>query len=81
MPLILFDFECIKCNHREEKLVQSDVRHADCPQCSGKMIRVVSPVRCKLEGHSGHFPSAAMKWERQHEIEGRKPSETFPDGW
>lgn len=79
--LILFDFECIKCNHREEKLVKRDVRHADCPECGGKMIRVISPVRCKLDGTSGDFPGEAMKWERQHEKAGRQPSETHPNGW
>lgn len=79
--LILFDFECIKCNHREELLVKRDVRQADCPKCDGKMIRLISPVRSNLEGHTGHFPTAADKWAKKHEVAGRKPSETFPDGW
>lgn len=79
--LILFDFDCVECNHRIEKLVKSDVRHAECPECGGNMYRVISPVRSKLEGISGHFPDAAAKWAKQHEQEGRKPSETNPDGW
>lgn len=79
--LMLFDFECSHCNHRMEKLVKSDVRHADCPECGGSMYRCISPVRSRLEGISGHFPDAADKWAKQHNKAGRMPSETHPDGW
>lgn len=72
MPLILYDFECIKCNHCEEKLVQSDVRHADCPECGGKMIRKISTPRVALDGTDPGFPDAYDKWARQHEKAGRQ---------
>ena len=35
--------------------------------CDGVAVRIISPVRCKLEGVSGDFPGAAMKWARDHE--------------
>lgn len=79
--LMLFDFKCTDCNSIEEYLVQSDVKQVSCSHCDGRMSREVSPVRCKLEGTTGSFPGAALKWERQHEKAGRQPSETHPDGW
>ncbi len=79
--LILFDFKCTTCDHRIEKLVKRDVREIECPECGGTMARCISPVRSNLEGLSGHFPDAADKWARMHEKEGRKPSDTNPDGW
>lgn len=78
---ILFEFKCTKCNHCEDRLVESSVKALDCPNCEGTMARLISPVRCNLEGITGHFPDAADKWARRHEKEGRKPSETHPDGW
>jgi putative FmdB family regulatory protein len=72
MSLLLFDFECIKCNHRHEKLVKSDVRVQDCPECGAQSYRVISPVRCKLDATSGDFPGATIKWEKQHEKAGRQ---------
>ena len=82
--LILFDFKCTKCDHVHEKLVNRNKRGfkiQDCPKCDGVAERVLSPIRCKLEGHSGDFPGAALKWERQHEKAGKAPSETDPSGW
>jgi putative FmdB family regulatory protein len=81
MSYLLLDFKCTVCTHRHEALVDSDVRVSECPECGAEAKRVISPVRCNLEGISGHFPDAAEKWKRQHEKAGRMPSETHPDGW
>ena len=79
--LILYDFKCHDCNSTQEVLVLRDTDFVVCKECQGNMTRAISPIRFKLEGHSGHFPTAASKWERQHEKAGREPSETDPSGW
>ena len=81
--LILYDFKCDKCGETEELLLPRH-RADDTPKhkyCGGTLTRIITPIRFKLEGHSGHFPTAASKWERQHEKAGREPSETDPSGW
>lgn len=70
--LILFDFRCTNCDTVEERLVKSNVKEATCSVCTGRMKRVISPVRSRLEGITGHFPDAAEKWARQHEKAGRE---------
>ena len=77
---MLFDFRCTECGDVHEKFVESSVKSLVC-ECGGTMTRLITPVRFSLEGHSGHFPTAADKWARQHEKEGRKPSDTDPRGW
>lgn len=65
--LFLYDFECVKCNTVVERLVESDVRVQDCPECKGTMYRKISPVRSKLDGTDPGFPDAYDKWARVHE--------------
>lgn len=74
--LILFDFKCPHCGHKEEALVERHERVKRCLNCTNATHRVISPVRCQLEGHSGHFPDAADKWARRHEKEGGVSEET-----
>lgn len=74
--LILYDFKCVKCGNIEEKLVDKAVHIDQCSECGRASTRQISPVRCKLEGITGHFPDAADKWAKQHEEAGRKE----PDG-
>ncbi len=45
-----------------------------CPECDGPGYRVVTAINFKLEGLSGHFPTAADKWATFHEKEGKKES-------
>ncbi len=76
---ILFDFKCPE-GHITERLVPREQKNDVC-HCGEVSSRMISPVRCKLEGLSGHFPGASIKWERQHEKAGRQPSDTDPNGW
>ena len=62
----LFDFECVK-GHRHELLVDKDVRIYECSTCGLPANRMVSAPRCKLEGFSGAFPTAADKWVNDRE--------------
>jgi predicted nucleic acid-binding Zn ribbon protein len=81
--LTLYDFKCETCGNVDEVLIQSIYRTASlpCKSCGLPSVRLISPIRSILEGHSGHFPDAAEKWAKRHEKEGRKPSETDPRGW
>lgn len=60
----LYDFKCPQ-GHITEELVGPDTS-IEC-KCGERAQRIMSPIRCKLEGVSGAFPSAAMKWTRAHE--------------
>lgn len=66
MSLRLFDFQCAQ-GHKHEALVQADARTVDCPLCGAPAQRLISAVRCQLEGITGSFPGAAMKWEKTRE--------------
>jgi len=60
----IFDARCSSCDTIFETYDYLDAA-VRC-DCGGEAKRIISPVRCSLEGHSGDFPGAAMKWERDH---------------
>ena len=66
MSYRIFDFECAN-GHRQELMVGADVRVQTCSVCGLPADRALSAPRCKLEGFSGAFPTAADKWERNRE--------------
>jgi len=70
--LKLFDFKCPD-GHITEELVESQMT-IPC-DCGLEARRILSPIRCKLEGRTGDFPGAALKWAKEHEKEARKSSE------
>jgi len=69
--MILYDFQC-GCGHIFEKMVKIDDRTCKCERCGLEARRLISAPTIKLEGWSGDFPSAKMKWVKQHEEAGRK---------
>jgi len=59
----IFDVRCSDCKHVQEEFGY----FADafrCGECGGVSKRLISPVKCELEGVSGDFPGAAIKWAR-----------------
>jgi len=68
----IFDVRCTSCNNIDEVFGRFDDSFR-CGACGGESKRIISPVRCKLEGTSGDFPGAAMKWEWEHIKHGNKP--------
>lgn len=64
---MLFDFQCTQCNHKFEVLIDSKERDQPipCEVCTEDAKRVISPVRVRLEGITGHFPTAYNQWERK----------------
>ena len=68
---ILNDFICSACGIVTEKLVDSEYRTIECPECHGDavLLQVMSIVR--LEGITGSFPGAADRWARIREDNAR----------
>jgi len=54
-----YDFKCIECSTTVEKLVKSDVKVVDCPNCGSSAVRQVSaPGGFNLQGDGFYRPSA-----------------------
>jgi len=66
----LFDARCSSCDKVFEAFDRLDAV-VGC-DCGGEAKRIISPVRCRLDGASGDFPGAAIKWTRDHERAARK---------
>jgi len=65
------DFKCESCGLVHERYAD-DRDHTDpCPQCGDDAYRIISPVRCKLDGTDPGFPDAYDKWARDHEKRAR----------
>lgn len=61
----LNDFRC-ENQHVFEALVGTEIDTVRC-SCGSPARKIISPVRFKLDGTSGDFPTAADKWARMHE--------------
>ena len=66
MSLRVFDFQCA-AGHTHEQFVNADTRTVKCATCGKPAQRLLAAPRCRLEGITGAFPSAAMKWEANRE--------------
>jgi Zn finger protein HypA/HybF involved in hydrogenase expression len=61
----IIDVRCRDCGEVHEEFGNLDDTFR-CGSCGGEAKRIISPVRCTLEGVTGDFPGAAIKWERDH---------------
>lgn len=62
----IFEFICVGDEpHTFEKYTDENNRTAVCPQCGELSNRIISPSLISLEGYSGNYPGAAMKWVKQ----------------
>ena len=66
MSRLLFDFRCAN-GHVHEELVPAEWHSVPCDQCGYPANKVISPVRSRLDGISGDFPTAADQWEKRRE--------------
>ena len=62
----IFDFRCSNTNEVFERLVEAYPHTVRCA-CGAPAKRLISPVKSHLEGISGSFPGAALKWAKDHE--------------
>ena len=53
----MYEFKC-EDGHISEALVDDTVRELSCRACGKPSTRIVSSVRCNLEGITGAFPGA-----------------------
>ena len=65
------DFLCGTCGQVSEKLVDSDYKTIECPECHGDAIEQMSMPTVRLEGITGSFPGAADRWARIREDNAR----------
>jgi predicted nucleic acid-binding Zn ribbon protein len=61
----IYDVRCTVCNSITEVFGREDDEFR-CGACNSLAKRIVSPVKCSLDGTSGDFPGAAIRWERNH---------------
>ncbi len=80
----VFEFICNN-NHYNERYVDDTVRTVDCETCNSEAHRIVSAPRIQLEGCSGDFPGAAMRWEQKRAqkqaVQARKERDHGDSGW
>jgi hypothetical protein len=62
----VFDFLC-PSGHLQERFTSVETETIDCQVCGTTAFRQLSTPRVKLEGVTGDFPGAAMKWKRNTE--------------
>lgn len=61
----IYDFQCTSCETTFEKYTEY-CKSTSCPTCGNDAEKIISTPTIKLEGISGHFPGAAIRWEKMH---------------
>ena len=67
----LFEYRC-KSGHVSEALTYYETQEIHCRSCGEPAQRIISPVRSKLEGITGAFPTAYDRWAKVHEEANRQ---------
>lgn len=62
----MFEYQCAD-GHVSEALTETETWEIHCRTCGEPARRIISPVRCRLEGITGAFPGAADRWAKVHE--------------
>lgn len=62
----IYEFICTgEDNHVFEKYTSEENRTVVCPHCGELSNRIISPSLISLEGYTGNYPGAAIKWVNQ----------------
>lgn len=61
------DYRCHGCDAISEHFVENDITEVECQDCGDIATKIISPVNFTLEGVSGSFPGAAMKWDKRRQ--------------
>jgi hypothetical protein len=69
----VYDFKCSN-GHVFEEFTKQDISVSRCA-CGANAKRLVSSPRFRLDGSSGDFPGAHMKWVKEHEAAGKQAVE------
>ena len=68
---VLNDFICGNCGVVTEKLVDSEYRTIECPECHGDAVILQAMPTVRLDGIGGDFPGASERWARIREEKAR----------
>jgi len=63
---VLNDFTCPE-GHTNEYFADNETKHIQCQECNCLATKIIKPIRFHLEGVTGSFPGAAMKWQKRRE--------------
>ncbi len=82
--MLILDFVCSN-GHRHERFVQNHITCLACETCGLTAERAPSAPRINLEGCTGDFPGAHMRWEQKRAqkqaIQARKERDHGDTGW
>ena len=71
--MFLYEYECpVDGLYEAFSTLTSRDEVRTCPVCERATKRVQTAIRFKLEGVSGHFPTASDKWADIHEREAKR---------
>ena len=79
MPI--YEYECRRCGHRFELIQKfSDKPRQRCPQCSGKVDRLISPPAIRFKGTGWYVTDYADKGKgKRDESDGSQAESKKPD--
>lgn len=73
---MLYNYQCSEHGVFEQnRSIDNRKFAALCPECWKEAPYIVAAPQIKLPGWDTSWPTAAAKWERMHEVEGRKKPE------
>ena len=61
------DFRCSHCGTTTERLVDTEYKVIECPECHGDALEMISMPTVRLDGTDPGFPGAYDKWARVRE--------------
>src|SRR5580704_16053754 len=82
-PLPLYEYECVKCKHRFERLEKLSASAIDkiCPKCGAKAERQVSSAAIQFKGSGWYVTDYAHKGGSESSNDpAEKPAPAKPDG-
>jgi putative FmdB family regulatory protein len=65
--LIVRDYQCNHCGYKFETIRDNSLPSPQCHECGGETRSIISGTSFRLEGTSGDFPGAHMKWEKKRQ--------------
>lgn len=64
---ILNDYRCTHCGTVQELWLDNDTEHTECHVCEGVAAKIITGTNFTLEGCTGDFPGAHMKWAKKRD--------------
>ena len=72
----LYEYECEKCGHRFENIQKfSDPLLEECPECGGKIRKLLSAPAIQFKGQGWYITDYARKGREDPDAKEKKPSD------